>query len=148
MTMWDSFFQAICRVGIFMICARAVIHFRPQEAYEKYLKLLVSVMVLVQLFLPLGGFLLSGGGQEAAEGLSRFGAELEESMRTATENAAKTDALIEQMTLEEIRRALEGQEEEAAQTGEGNEDKAEENGLNIEPIAPVEPIVIDLTGQQ
>ena len=69
-------------------------------------------------------------------------------MRTATENAAKTDALIEQMTLEEIRRALEGQEEEAAQTGEGNEDKAEENGLNIEPIAPVEPIVIDLTGQQ
>lgn len=147
--MWDSFFQAICRVGIFMICARAVIHFRPQEAYEKYLKLLVSVMVLVQLFLPLGGFLLSGGGQEAAEGLSRFGAELEESMRTATENAAKTDALIEQMTLEEVRRALEGQEEEkAAQTGEGNEEKTEENGLDIEPIEPVEPIVIDLMGQQ
>ena len=53
--MQNLLFQAICRVGIFMICAQAIVHFRPKEAYEKYLKLLVSAMVLVQLFLPLGG---------------------------------------------------------------------------------------------
>ncbi len=46
--MQNSLFQAICRVGIFMICAQAIVHFRPQEAYEKYLKLLISVMVLVR----------------------------------------------------------------------------------------------------
>lgn len=30
--MQNLFFQTICRVGIFMICAQAMIHFRPQEA--------------------------------------------------------------------------------------------------------------------
>ena len=39
--MRNPLFQAICRVGMFMICAQAIVHFRPNEAYEKYLKLLV-----------------------------------------------------------------------------------------------------------
>ena len=148
--MWNSFFQAICRTGIFMICAQAVVHFRPQESYEKYLKLLISVMVLVQLFLPVGSFLLGGGGQEAAELLRQFGLDLEESMRMATENAAETDAILEQMTLEEIMRQMEeGQIEE--QTGDGSyeEEGAEcvEDGINIKDIElEIDPITIDLTG--
>ena len=115
--MQNSLFQAICRVGIFMICAQAIVHFRPQEAYEKYLKLLISVMVLVQLFLPVGSFLLGGGGQEAAELLRQFGADLEESMKAASENAAATDALLEQMTLEEVMRQLEMQQDLGQGTG-------------------------------
>ncbi len=148
-TMWNSFFQAICRTGIFMICAQAVVHFRPQESYEKYLKLLISVMVLVQLFLPVGSFLLGGGGQEAAELLRQFGLDLEESMRMATENAAETDAILEQMTLEEIMRQMEeGQIEE--QTGDGSyeEEGAEgvEDGISIKEIElEIDPITIDLT---
>lgn len=115
--MWSSFFQAVCRVGIFMICAQAMVHFRPQEAYEKYLKLLVSVMVLIQLFLPIGGFLLRGGGQEAARLLEQFQRELEQEMRNAAESAEAADALLEQMTLEEVMRRLEEQ-----RSGAGGED--------------------------
>ena len=70
--MQNSFFQAICRMGIFMICAQAVIHFRPKGTYEKYLKLLVSVMVLTQLFLPIGNFLMGKGGEYAAQALQQF----------------------------------------------------------------------------
>lgn len=117
--MQNSFFQAICRMGIFMICAQAIVHFRPQEAYEKYLKLLVSVMVLVQLFLPVGSFLLGRGGQEAAELLRQFGIDLEESMKTATENAAATDALLERMTLEEIMRQMETEQDTGVLIQEG-----------------------------
>ncbi|MDE6926541.1 MAG: hypothetical protein K2P59_15025, partial [Acetatifactor sp.] len=60
----NSLFQTICRIGIFMICAQTVIHFRPQESYEKYLKLLVSAMVLIQMFLPVSRLLFHGDGGE------------------------------------------------------------------------------------
>ena len=155
--MQNSLFQAICRVGIFMICAQAIVHFRPQEAYEKYLKLLISVMVLVQLFLPVGSFLLGGGGQEAAALLRQFGVDLEESMKAAAENAAAADALLEKMTLEEVMRQLEMQQEiqqdmeiltegepggqsgqEGTEGGKGMEEiGVEEIDLNIEAVDPV-----------
>ena len=108
--MQNLFFQTICRVGIFMICAQAMIHFRPQEAYEKYLKLLVSIMVMIQLFLPVGSFLLGGGGQQAADMLEQFKGELEENMADAERKAAEAEAVLEQMTLAELRRRLEEQE--------------------------------------
>ena len=61
-------------MGIFMICAQAVVHFRPKESYEKYLKLLVSVIVLIQVFLPIGSFLLGDGRQNAARALEQLAA--------------------------------------------------------------------------
>lgn len=146
--MQNLFFQAICRVGIFMICAQAMIHFRPQEAYEKYLKLLVSVMVLIQLFLPIGSFLLGGGGQEAKDMLERFRQELGQSMAEAEKKAAEADAVLEQMTLEELRKRLE--EQAAGGTEEMGEDAAGagddgKNGIGIEvDVEPVEPVTIGM----
>ena len=119
--MQNVFFQTICRVGIFMICAQAIIHFRPQEAYEKYLKLLVSIMVLIQLFLPVGSFLLGGGGQEAAELLEQFKGELEQNMEEAQRRAAEAEAVLERMTLEELRRQLEEQRVQGGEAGERGE---------------------------
>lgn len=109
-------FQAICRTGIFMICAQAIVHFRPQESYEKYLKLLVSVMVLLQLFLPLGSFLAGIGKEEAAGQLGTFRKSLEQSMEEARKRAEETDAILEQMTLEEVRRRMEAQADQGAET--------------------------------
>lgn len=51
-----EFFQAVKQIGIFMICAQAILHFKPSEKYEKYLKLLISVMVLVQILVPIVNF--------------------------------------------------------------------------------------------
>ena len=92
-----------------MICAQAIVHFRPQESYEKYLKLLVSVMVLVQLFFPLGSFLAGVGGEDVRGQLENFRESLEQSMEEARQQAEETDALLEQMTLEEVRRRMEEQ---------------------------------------
>ena len=98
-------------MGIFMICAQAVVHFRPKESYEKYLKLLVSVIVLIQVFLPIGSFLLGEGRQNAAKALEQFGRELEQGLEDAAGEAAAADELLEQMTLEEVMRRLEEQED-------------------------------------
>ena len=105
--MQNSLFQAICRLGIFMICVRAIIHFRPNEAYEKYLRLLAGIMIMIQIFLPVGKLILGRGGQEASEILRQFRRELERGMEEAAESAEAADVLLEQMTLEEVQRHLE-----------------------------------------
>lgn len=138
--MLHSFFQAICRVGIFMICAQAILHFRAKETYEKYLKLLVSTMILIQLLLPIGNLLAGKGGLQAESVLEEFREELEREMRAAEENAAAADAILEQMTLEEIRNYVEQPAEEAEQGQEGRGDQIEVE--EIKPISIGDPISI------
>lgn len=151
--MQNTLFQAICRMGIFMICAQAVIHFRAKESYEKYLKLLVSVMVLIQVFLPLGKFFLGDGRQQALNALGQLGLDLEQSMRQANEDAAAADEVLEKMTLEEVRKRLEEQEEEQGGGTDGEqraeerqEGQTEENRAKAASeirLDEVEPVVID-----
>lgn len=153
--MIHSFFQAICRVGIFMICAQAILHFRPNGSYEKYLKFLVGVMVLMQLFAPLAGFLSGGGHGGEVLALEDFVKSFQEGMREAEKNSRETDALLEKMTLEEVRRrAQEWKDEEAGRQeadrvqdtsdvsdADGEEEKAADQEavirVEVEEIAPV-----------
>lgn len=123
-----------------MICAQAIVHFRPQESYEKYLKLLVSVMVLVQLFLPLGSFLAGVSGEDARGQLESFRESLEQSMEKARQQAEETDALLEQMTLEEVRRRMEKQVA-AAET-------QDEQDVNLQTIIREDEQNNELTGGQ
>ena len=134
--MRNALFQAICKVGIFMICAQAIVHFRPREVYEKYLRLLVSVMILIQLFLPFGGFLLGGGMGEVTKRLAIFSEGLEQELSLSSREAEEADRLLEQMTLEEVRRRLEGKKNETDETSTTEE-------VSSEISVTVEPVVID-----
>ena len=60
-----------------MICAQALLHFRAQETYEKYLKMLVSIMILIQLFIPVGAFFMGEKKDETAEALRQFKQDME-----------------------------------------------------------------------
>ena len=65
--MLSGWLNNIRSIGIFLICAQMLIHFRPNGAYVKYLRLLVSIMILVQVMEPVGsliGLLESGQLQE------------------------------------------------------------------------------------
>lgn len=144
--MFDTLFQAICKVGIFMICAQAIIHFRPQEAYEKYMKLLVSVMILIQLFLPIGSLLFGDGLGRTAERLAAFREELEQELEQAAQEAADADRMLESMTLEEIRERMEEMNsagEEQGQTGEAvsgrGEEETESGEMAGEDVGAQEP---------
>lgn len=143
-------FQAICRIGIFMICAQAILHFRPEESYEKYLKLLVSVMILIQLFLPVGRFLFHGGSETFAGQLELFKESLESGLADAEERALEAETLLEQMTLEEVRRraettaSQEETQEESTREAELSGARETENttgGITVE-LEPVEEIRI------
>lgn len=139
--MQSGFFRAICQAGIFMICAQAVVHFRPKGAYEKYFKLLVSVMVLIQIFQPISR-LFAGGVKQDLEGRAAwFAQQMEESMEQASESARESEKLLEEMTLGKIQERLgvqSGQDEEETLTREGA--GQEEDGGGPEEIASVDKV--------
>ena len=113
-------FRSICQLGIFMICAQAIVHFRPNGSYEKYLKMLVSVMLLVQVFLPFTRLFSPDAQQGIERNISEFEEKIEETFDQALRMAAETDDLLGNMSLEEVRRRMEEQEEEK----EGEEEES------------------------
>ena len=65
-------YRVIGQAGIFLICAQTVVHFRPKESYDKYLKLLLSVMLLLQLLQPVLTMFGGGDGWNAEEQVTGF----------------------------------------------------------------------------
>ena len=88
-------YRVIGQAGIFLICAQTVVHFRPKESYDKYLKLLLSVMLLLQLMQPV--FTVFGGGEvwNAEEQVAGFTEELQTVLIRASEQAGQTEGKVQ-----------------------------------------------------
>ncbi len=71
-----SFLEFMKRIGIFIVCAQSFLHFSAGKAYEKYIKLLMGIMILAQFTAPLRAVLLDAEG-ELWEEVERFQTELE-----------------------------------------------------------------------
>jgi len=50
--MEDYIMTIMKRASVFMILSQAIIHFRPNPSYEKYLKFLAGIMTIVILIIP------------------------------------------------------------------------------------------------
>ena len=61
----QDFVRELGRLTTFLIFARAIVYLRPKESYEKYLKLLVNLIILLQFLSPLRQ-MLSGDTMEIA----------------------------------------------------------------------------------
>lgn len=82
--MHSYFMETISKTGIFIICAQVLIHFRPKASYEKYLKMLVSAMILIQLLIPVSELFTGVDGQTLAERVAWFESQLTNRMQDAT----------------------------------------------------------------
>lgn len=122
----DTFFEGICRLGIFMICAQAIVHFRPNGSYEKYMKLLVSVMLLIQIFLPIAGLFAMDGKKNIEAQIAEFEARMQESMERAAETAAETEDLLERMTLQQLQERVAQQKKQTEDEYAGEQQQTEE----------------------
>lgn len=140
-------FRSICQLGIFMICAQAIVHFRPNGSYEKYLKMLVSVMLLVQVFLPFTKMFSSDTQQGIEKNIAQFEQKIEETMNQALRTAAETDDLLSNMSLEEVRKRMEAQEEEKEGEQEESSASAAMSGSPVE-IEKIEVQIEDPGGDQ
>lgn len=130
-----AFFNAICQMGIFMVCAQAIVHFRPNGSYEKYLRMLVSVMILVQIFLPVTRLFSGGVQQNMDELVNRMQRQMEESMEQAKSFSAASDKLLDRMTLEEVKTRLNN-------VGE-TEPETQEAGTQTQETGTQEPEISD-----
>lgn len=111
--MLTNLFRSICQVGIFMICAQAIVHFRPKADYEKYLKILVSVMIFIQIFLPISSVFSKEGQTDILTKAEEFEQRLKQISINAESSVLASERLAETITarqLEELRKESEEQE--------------------------------------
>ena len=87
-------YRVIGQAGIFLICAQTVVHFRPKESYDNYLKLLLSVMLLLQLLQPVLTALGSAEGWNVEEQVAGFTEELQTVLTRASEQAEQSQGEI------------------------------------------------------
>ena len=90
--------ELIKRIGIFMIAGQAVLHFAPGQKYEKYIKLIIGTLILLQFVTPLDG-ILSGAGEDWSGRLMEMDTLFEENDLTEKMgNApAAADAMVESL---------------------------------------------------
>ncbi len=136
--MYSYLMNTVCRTGIFIICAQVLVHLRPKGSYEKYLKMLMSAMILMQLFLPVSTLFTGEGERSLAARMEWFEEQLRQSMEQMEQNHAEGESVLEQMTLEEVQNRIAAQ----ASGSELPEDIAPVQ------IAPVEKIEIHMQDGQ
>lgn len=126
--------EAICKTGIFIICAQVLIHFRPKASYDKYLKMLVSAMILIQLFMPVSELFTGDGEQTLAERIGWFEEEL---ARCMEEGSWKCEEEITGFGL-----GMQEGEKQVFDEAALDEARAGDRKLSVPPIAPIESIEI------
>ncbi len=129
-------YRVVGQAGIFLICAQTIVHFRPKESYEKYLKLLLSVMLLIQLLQPV---LTAFGGeadQNVQEQSQEFTQELQSVLTRASERAKQSQEEIGNAAAAVAEEAGEDPEEKTTEQKKTDTENVETDGIQVE-IAPV-----------
>lgn len=125
-------YRVVGQAGIFLICAQTIVHFRPKEAYEKYLKLLLSVMLLTQLLQPV--LTVFGGGveQNAQAQVEEFIEELQSVLNRASERAKQSQEDIGNTAAAVVQEAEEDPEEKPTEQKKLSTENAEDDGICVE----------------
>lgn len=141
--MWEGLLNSIRQIGVFMICAQALIHFKPKGSYEKYLKLLVSSMILVQILSPVAALLSGGGGQSLEERIAFYGKSFDRGLGEAAVQEYRIEQLRQSLLetqLEALDIPQQGESQEmAVDEGAGQDSRKETGEINIQ----IDPVVIE-----
>lgn len=127
--------KSLIQTAVFMICARAMVQLRPKGDYEKYLKLLVSLMILSQIAFALTGLWKGGGEQEKQ--LEALEQQLTESLSKAGSLTGEAQRKVEELTMGQIREALaqEEKEKQEEEISEGQNIESEQDGAKTQIVA-------------
>ncbi len=139
--MLDALLGSIRQMSIFMICAQALIYFKPKGSYEKYLKLLVGAMILVQLFGPVQA-LLSGGGQSLEERIAFYSSSFEQGFGEAALEEYRMEQIRRQLLTSQIGAQMESWNMEAE--GGGGEAGYAEQETAAEVSVQIDPVIVEV----
>ena len=120
-----------------MICAQMILHFKPSDRYNKYIKLLISIMVLVQLAVPVMGIFGGKGTEGFLEKVNFYGSSINEGLKEANITSANAEILLNEMTMEEVKTRLNNTEQgggAADETVESQKEPAGDIEIHVERI--------------
>lgn len=140
--MWDALLSSIRQMGVFMICAQALIHFKPKGSYEKYLKLLVSAMILVQLLSPIAALLSGKDGLSLEERISLYTDSFDQGLGEATMQEYRIDQLRQSLLeaqMQTLDISSQGVEQETAGESAGRESREKVGEIDIQ----IDPVMIE-----
>ena len=122
----EGLLSKIGQIAIFMICAKTLLHFRAKESYEKYLKLLVSLMLLVLLVEPLMEAFGKGKEGEFLQRIRLYNYQLQDILENEQLNNEEISEILSHMTMgvSEQVKAVENVEVEI-EYGETSENRGE-----------------------
>lgn len=116
--MGKTFLEFMKEIGIFIICAQSLIHFVAGKKYEKYMKVLIGMMILAQFVAPVRDILSDGSAQMMWTEIERFQTQMEEAMGEAESMAGEMDFAAGEEQLKSLA-------EEQMKEEEGTEEKKE-----------------------
>lgn len=105
--------QITKQTGIFIVCAQMILHFKAAECYEKYIRLLISIMVLAQVIVAVSAVFGKEGGIFFDGRVAYYQRLLAESMEEA--DMEKMEAILERMTMAEVQARVDAMQKEAAE---------------------------------
>lgn len=122
-------YRVVGQAGIFLICAQTIVHFRPKEAYEKYLKLLLSVMLLTQLLQPVLSVFGGGADQNVQAQVEEFTEEMQSVLNRASERAKQSQEDIGNTAAAVVQEAEEAPEGKPTEQKKMSTENAEDDGI-------------------
>ncbi|MBQ7774304.1 MAG: stage III sporulation protein AF [Lachnospiraceae bacterium] len=94
----NLFLEKIGQLSIFLICAQTLIHFRAKDSYEKYIKLLVSMMLLILLVEPVMSLLGMGSSESFMEQIESHEKQLQGILTTPQLKNEEITQILQNMT--------------------------------------------------
>ena len=137
--MFTTLKETVCQITVFMICAQAMIHFRPKDSYEKYLRMLLGAMILIQIFQPFCQLFCGVTGQELVASVEQFQRELDFGLEEASKQALLAGQKLEDMSLLEVQERLMRQENETEEKSFAGELVREEGMVQEENLEQENP---------
>ncbi len=86
--MSGNFLDFMKGIGIFILCAQSFMHFAAGKTYEKYVKLLIGVMILAQFIVPVRALFLGSENAQMWDEIEHFREEMERMAEEAGQDAA------------------------------------------------------------
>ena len=145
--MWEGLLNSIRQMGVFMICAQALLYFKPKGSYEKYMKLLVSAMILVQLLSPVAALLAGKGGASLEERIAYYTNSFEQGMGEGALEEYRMEQIRQYLLTSQISAQMEGLSTETDSTRAGQTETApgQESGEEAEIRIQIDPVTIGMS---
>lgn len=103
----NGLLREIGQVAIFLICAQTLLHFRARDSYEKYIKLLISMMLLILMAEPFLDLISMKEGTGFADKIKEYEEELETVMGMGLMNEEEMESFLLSIMTQKVEQGLE-----------------------------------------